>query len=240
MKNCVTLFLLFSITIVSSQIKSGKVTYVVSMTPFSEKKIDSLTKTSKVKNVKVKNWMKSVLRNSTPIKAFLEFTNTESLYNVEQKMQNDGKPILNMNTTFAGGDNIYYKNLNTKEFYHQSDIFDELSLIEIPKKNWQLTQESKIIAGYLCYKAIDLSYKSKSTYAWFTPQIPVSFGPKVFADLPGLVLEVVLKKRKIVATKIILNPKKEIKIIKPTEGKKVTAEEAKRRYKAFWKSIEKQ
>ncbi len=219
---------------------SGKVTYIVSVEPFSDKKIDSITKSSKVKNLKMNSWMKSVLKNTPDVNAFLEFNKQESIYYVEDKMQNDGKSILNMNRTYAGGDNKYYKNSNTKEFYHESDVFDELSLIDLPKKKWNITQESKVIGGYLCYKAIDLDYKNNSTFAWFTPQIPVSFGPKVWADLPGLVLEVQLKKRKFIATKIVLNPKDKIIINKPTKGKRVTAEEAKKRYSSFWKSIQKQ
>ncbi|WP_405611677.1 GLPGLI family protein [Polaribacter sp. Asnod1-A03] len=75
---------------------------------------------------------------------------------------------------------------------------------------------------------------------WFTSIIPVSFGPKDFNGLLGLVLLVEMKKRTITASKIVLNPKKKIKIKKPTKGKKMTAEEARKRGEAFWKSIEKQ
>ena len=240
MKNCFLILLLIISLHGFSQKINGRVTYIVSVEPLSEKKIDSITKNSKVKNLKMNSWMKSVLKNTPDVYAFLEFNNQESIYYVEDKMQNDGKSILNMNRTYAGGDNKYYKNSNTKEFYHESDVFGELSLIDLTKKKWKITQESKVIGGYLCYKAIDLSYKNNSTFAWFTPQIPVSFGPKAWADLPGLILEIQLKRRKIIATKIVLNPKNKIIINKPTKGKRVTVEEAKKRYSSFWKSIQKQ
>ncbi|WP_254713029.1 GLPGLI family protein [Polaribacter litorisediminis] len=153
-------FLLFLFSMLSfSQKTIGKITYVVSTTPISDKKIDSISKKSKVKNLKMNSWMKSVLKNMPDVNAYLEFNNLESIYYVEDKMNNDGKPTLNMNRTFAGGDNRYYKNIKTKEFYHESDVFDELSLIDIPKKEWKITQESKVIGGYVCYKAVDLSYK---------------------------------------------------------------------------------
>lgn len=232
--------LLFYSTIIFTQQLSGKVTYVVSMSPISDKKIDSIAKKSKVKNIRMNNWFKTVLKNTSDVNAYLDFTNEESLYYVERKMQNDGKSLLNMNETFAGGDDKYYNNQITKELFHQSDVFGELSLIDLPIKKWRITQETKIIVGYLCYKAIDLSYKNNSTYAWFTPQIPVSFGPKKFVGLPGLVLEVQLKRRKIIAAKIILNPKRKIEIRKPIKGKKVSVEEAEKRYSSFWKSIQKQ
>ncbi len=235
-----TVVFCFFTTLISSQKISGRVTYVVSTEPFSDKKIDSLTKSSKFKNLKMNSWMKRVLKNTPDVNAFLEFNNQESIYYVEDKMQNDGKSIVNTNRLYAGGDNTYYKNNNTKEFYHESDVFGEPSLIDLPKKKWKITQESKVIGGYVCYKAIDLSYKNNSTFAWFTPQIPVSFGPKAWADLPGLILEIQLKRIKFIATKIVLNPKNKITINKPTKGKRVTEEEAKKRYSSFWKSIQKQ
>jgi GLPGLI family protein len=240
MKNCFLILLLIISLHGFSQKINGRVTYIVSVEPLSEKKIDSITKSSKLKNLKMNSWMKSVLKNTPDVNAFLEFNIQESIYYVEDKMQNDGESRYNMNRTYAGGDNKYYKNSNTKEFYHESDVFGELSLIDLTKKKWKITQESKVIGGYVCYKAIDLSYKNNSTFAWFTPQIPVNFGPKAWADLPGLILEIQLKRRKIIATKIVLNPKNKIIINKPTKGKRVSVEEAKKRYSSFWKSIQKQ
>ncbi len=238
MKIFLSWILLFFSTIVFSQQLNGKVTYVVSMTPFSDKKIDSISK--KMKTKKMDKWMRNIFENTSNVNVYLDFTNEESLYYIEKKMKNDGKSTVNMTETFAGGDDKYYKNLISKEFYHQSDVFGELSLIDLPTKKWKITQESKIIGGYVCYKAFDLSYKNNSTCVWFTPQIPVSFGPKKFVGLPGLILEVQLKRRKIMATKISLNPKEKIEINKPTKGEKVTIEEAQKRYSSFWKSIEKQ
>ena len=51
------------------------------------------------------------------------------------------------------------------------------------------------------------------------------FGPIGYAGLPGVILELEARNYKYYATKINLNPKKEIKITKPTKGKKVTQEE---------------
>ena len=76
--------------------------------------------------------------------------------------------------------------------------------------------------------------------AWFTPEIPVSFGPLKYNGLPGLVILVELSKRTISASEIILNPKKEIIIKKTLKGKKITAEESRKRGAAMWKKIEKQ
>ena len=87
---------------------------------------------------------------------------------------------------------------------------------------WQLTQEIKHINGYLSYKATRSSGK---VIAWYTPEIPISFGPKGEFGLPGLILELEIGKIIFRATKIILNSKEEITIEEPKGGKRVTHEE---------------
>tara|TARA_R110002072_G_scaffold62842_3_gene156993 strand:+ start:5295 stop:5645 length:351 start_codon:yes stop_codon:yes gene_type:complete len=115
-------------------------------------------------------------------------------------------------------------------------------LIEIDEKKWEITQESKKIGNYLCYKAIDIASTNRKMkpVVWFTPEIPVSFGPLKYNGLPGLVILVEMYKRTISVSEIILNPKDEIIIEKPKKGEKITAEEARQRGAAMWKKIEKQ
>lgn len=233
---CFFLFSLFSQNI------NGKVTYVVSMEPYSKGKIDSISKNLKGKKIKMDKWMRDIFENTPDVKAYLEFSYQESLYFVEDKMQNDGKKTYNVNRTYAGGDDKYYKNTKTKEYFHKNSTFGELLLIDVEPKKWQITQESKKIGNYLCFKAIDIASTNKKMkpVVWFTPQIPVSFGPLRYNGLPGLVILVEMSKRSISASKIILNPKKEIVIEKPKKGKRMTAEESRKRGEAMWKIIEKQ
>jgi GLPGLI family protein len=242
MKNYFIIFLILVSSNGFSQKICGKVTYVVSMESYTKEKIDSISKNLKTKNVKMDKWMRDVFENTPDVKAFLEFNNNESLYFVEDKMQNDGKATYNVNRTFAGGDNKYYKNTKTKEYFNESSTFGELMLIEIEPKKWKITQESKKIGNYVCYKAIDITSKNRKMkpIVWFTPEIPVSFGPLKYNGLPGLVILVEMSKRTISVSEIILNPKDEIIIKKPTKGKKMTAEESRKRSAAMWKNIEKQ
>ncbi len=187
-------------------------------------------------------WMRDILENTPNVNAYLDFSNGESLYYVEDIMQVDGKKTFNMNRTSAGGDNKYYKNTKTQEYYMQSSTLGELLLIEIEPKKWKITQESKKIGKYVCYKAIDIASKNKKMkpQVWFTPQIPVSFGPLKFNGLPGLVLLVEMSKRTISASEIVLNPKEKIVVEKPVKGKTLTAKEAREQGEAMWKNIMKQ
>ncbi|MCG1035138.1 GLPGLI family protein [Polaribacter sargassicola] len=236
--NLLLITLFFSLAIYT-QIKSGKVTYVVSMTPISDKRIDSISKKSKIKNVKSKKWMYDILKNTPNVNTYLDFVNEESMYYVEDKMELDGKSILNMNRIFAGGNNKVYKNTKTKE-YLKENIRENL-LIEKEEKKWQITQESKQIGKYICFKAIDIESTNTKMkpVVWFTPQIPVSFGPSEYNGLPGLVILVEMSNRTISASKIVLNPKEKIELKKLIKGDRITEEKYNEKMKALWKSIKK-
>ena len=56
-------------------------------------------------------------------------------------------------------------------------------------QEWQLKNDTMIVMGYLCYKAV-CQWRGRNYEAWFTPDIPVSEGPMKFAGLPGLIMKV--------------------------------------------------
>lgn len=131
----------------------------------------------------------------------------------------------------------YYKNLETHVKLCQKDK-PELYNIIVPfdEYKWEITNEEKIIEGYKCYKAtttyqdIYNPYKDRklvfSPVVWFTPDIPVSFGPKGLDGLPGLVLEASVDGKKyFYASKIEFDYTKVKEIEKPKKGKDITREE---------------
>lgn len=225
MKKIFLILLLVSLNGFTQNI-SGKVTYTISMEAFNEKKLDSMIESTS-KSKKANSFLKEMFRNADDVKANLTFTNKESMYSVEDNLQNDGKSKFNLNRILACGDEVYYKNIEKVENYRESSVFGELMLIEIEPKKWEITQESKTIGNYLCYKAININSKNTKMkpIAWFTPLIPISFGPKEYSGLPGLILEIEMFNSKIVASKIVLNPNEEIIIEKPVKGKRITLEE---------------
>lgn len=129
----------------------------------------------------------------------------------------------------------------------------EFIIVEnIEKPDWKLVDETKKIGDYTCFKAkltIPVSDKQKKEYeeflkkeeiksslfkmeepkekiitAWYTPEIPVSFGPNNYWGLPGLILEINEPETIILCSKVVLNSKgTTIKI--PNKGQKVSQKE---------------
>ncbi|WP_396179151.1 GLPGLI family protein [Flavobacterium sp.] len=101
----------------------------------------------------------------------------------------------------------------------------EYIINEEQKADWELTNETKTINGYICYKATSIYHnqswndnpKLKVT-AWYTPKIPVSFGPNGYHGLPGLILEIQTYTTTLYVTKIDLNVDKKLEINRLTGG----------------------
>ncbi len=84
---------------------------------------------------------------------------------------------------------------------------------EKPIMKWDFTGKSKKIGAYNCQEA-KTEFRGRKYTAYFTPEIPVNFGPWKFRGLPGLILEVYDNENNVsfFAKKIDLSPKKLKKI----------------------------
>jgi GLPGLI family protein len=67
--------------------------------------------------------------------------------------------------------------------------------------------------------------KMETITAWYTPQIPVSTGPKDYYGLPGLILEINAGRTTMLCTEIVINPEENIAIKEPKKGKQVSRQE---------------
>jgi GLPGLI family protein len=123
-----------------------------------------------------------------------------------------------------------YINRETKKVTENRSIMDKLFLVntDLKTRKWKLTGEQDTIAGYTCMQAI-LQEDTNNVVAWFTPQIPVSVGPKDYGQLPGLILKIDIRNGKHVyrASLVDLKPLQPEAIVIPTKGKEVTDEEFK-------------
>lgn len=163
----------------------------------------------------------------------------------------NGGDSFSIAISFSGGGKKYL-NLKENKSIVEEEIFGKEFLIveSIEKPDWKLVNETKKIGEYNCFKAellIQVTEKRKEEYkeflkkeetkpslfkmeepkdktivAWYTPEIPVSFGPKNYWGLPGLILEINEGESIILCSKVALNTKEKSKIKVPNTGEKVT------------------
>lgn len=134
-----------------------------------------------------------------------------------------------------GGDHSYFFDIATNYYIEQRLFLDNYFIVNKKQKDfkWELSNETKEILGYTCYKAVSkevktIKGKDKTFYtiAWYAPALKYQIGPQDFGGLDGLILELTDKKRKYYCTEILSPEKMPIFILeKPTKGKVVTEEE---------------
>lgn len=193
------------------------------------------------KRPKIKN--KVVLKNldqtylySGVIQSNLYFAGTRGVFTVEDKLSTDINEIgQRISQVSSGGSNIYYYDQKNKIYLIKNcETLGECFIYDNKLFEWQLTQETKIINNYKAFKATRSNGK---VIAWYTPQIPVGFGPKGEYGLPGLILELEIGNIVFNATKISLNPKEKIVVKEPKRGKRVSFAEYKKLIDKAKKSI---
>jgi len=180
----------------------------------------------------------------------LNFNKTESIYQQEQKLKETGS----RGSTFASElEGELYKNSQTKKYLKAEEFANKNYIITdvLKNYNWDLTQETKKIGGYTCYKAISITKvtkkelqeyevekakqsKNKTSFfnlkkpkdnkitVWYNPEIPVSHGPNQYWGLPGLIMEVNENNIIILCSKVVLNPKDKKSIKAPKKGKVIS------------------
>lgn len=225
--------ILFNTTV--AQTIEGKVVYQASLN--NKAFIEQLKENSKISEKTKKIKLRDAL-NSIPINFFLFFKGDESLYIPEfdlNEQRDMGMKFVNETGVIAGDEYICYTNVKTKENFRQNFFIDKI-IINVEPLIWELTQETKKIGEYTCYKATTIlkeereqgGYLSDRIIAWYAPQIPVTFGIQNFNGLPGLTLELSIDteygKLFYKATKIELNPAEKIMIKKP-KGKAISHKE---------------
>lgn len=178
----------------------------------------------------------------------LEFNKDESIYKEVAALDapNATSSWMQVEVVSTGAGDILYKNIKDNRYTSQNEVFSKQFLIQdsLERPAWRLEKETKNIGEYTCFKAtytrtatVVNSIRSSNdkdvkepeekeeeitVTAWYTPQIPISNGPAMYGSLPGLVLEISDGDETILCNKIVLNPKKGVRIEEPKNGKKVS------------------
>lgn len=184
-------------------------------------------------NSKEREYMKNSILASRNLRFELKFNENESSFKcISDLSKKTGAPrSINFTKIKSGAKDDYYSNQKTDEKYRISQHFSKF-LIQDKVDKWNITQETKMINDYKCFKATTNRYSygrngeiKKPIIAWFTKEIPTSFGIQNLNGLPGLIIELSIYNRvSFKAIKVDLNPKEKIEIIKP-KGKKISSEE---------------
>lgn len=231
----------------SAQDFYGKATYKTHRK--SSIKLDSATI---ARNPGIEDQLKAKMAKMFQRTFILNFNRNESTYKEDAKLEQpqvgaggNGQVVV-MSIGGGGGNDVYYKNVKEKRISEKADMMGKTFLIkdEIPDFEWEMTSETKNIGKYTVYKATytrevenismttsdngdpeeKVTTEMRTTTAWYTPDIPVSNGPREYGGLPGLILEINDGNQTIVCTEIVLNPEDQPKISEPEKGKVVNRE----------------
>jgi len=174
-----------------------------------------------------KNLIKDAVKMAENFEYFLNFNKNESIFKINEVLEFDGKSNYLFPIAKAViGSGIYYQNKIDNESLHQFEVFGNDFLVSelLINDDWEITPETKKIGKFTCYKAIkNCETCNSSNFVWFTPEIPYPYGPVGYGGLPGLILEIKMKTFTLRLDNI--QYKKNVSIVKPIRGEKVTLEE---------------
>ncbi len=172
-----------------AQVKGGIVTYGVTVIEDKDSQIDKL----------MLSMNSSYYSVTKEFEFILKFNSEKAHFQMKEKMYSDNEAAdmgmvkirFNGNSLIAN-DSIFseYSSRNLGDFIVKKAL----------NKNWTLTNESKLIGAYKCFKATteDVAVTKENTFrhpitAWYCPEIPFPYGPLSYGGLPGLILELQTK-----------------------------------------------
>ncbi|WP_051200378.1 GLPGLI family protein [Flavobacterium subsaxonicum] len=219
----ISLLLLLSCSFAFSQIKNGVVQYGIKTLYDPDEETLDVVKSELDKTTK-----------ATVLYTFnLKFTPKESYFYVNPSMPVDGQTIEDF-CSLVMVESKFYVAPTKNQYRHDGLLCGNEYLINYEQKSdWELTNETKIINGYTCYKATSIKHNSNgwddnpkfTITAWYTPKIPVAYGPNGYHGLPGLILELQTYTTTLYVKKIDLNLDKDPAIDRLEKGKVLTQEE---------------
>ncbi len=149
------------------------------------------------------------------------FANDKSIYKFDH--WSDGSKKVPKWYRESDEENIWFCDYNTGKLNMQKNVDGSNINIEdsIRKLQWKITNDTRVIAGFNCRKAVAIMFDSVYVFAFYSDEIMISGGPCSINGLPGMILGVTIPRlyTSWIATKVMLTGVDE-KIIKPVEARK--------------------
>ncbi|RXG14232.1 GLPGLI family protein [Leeuwenhoekiella aestuarii] len=235
MKNKFSIYFILMLPLLSvAQINTGEIHYQVSID--IEKNIKEIDK--KEVSPMVKMMMRDTYKNTKPVELILYFDKKYSLSRavLDLDKPDEGVKILEI---VSGVKYEVYTSQSPHQILKSGGSLGNV-LVEETLPQWTLLDETKNIGIYTAYQA--QGYKmvegskgivKRDFIAWYTPEIPVQYGPYLYSGLPGLILEVQVGEDLVFkATAITINGDEPVEINLP-KYKIITREEANAKYKSY-------
>jgi len=212
-----------------AQIDHGEIIYKVDMQKFI-KEIESET----LDDVEIRHYDK-ISRILKDVEFKLLFKDNLAVFDKREGLSLEGGQFFRKMALLYCTTGRYLTNSAENKQILTTNVDGVERAVEKPIKNennWELTNEKKTIANFLCYKAVkvvDVPKGEKQIVAWYTPEIPIGLGPKEYVgQLPGLILEIDDLLVSFKCSEITLNHGKKIDIEWPKDMETMTEEEYKK------------
>lgn len=187
-----------------------------------------ITKNDNAIEKNTKQLLLKALNEAKNYNFILKFNKNECSSKIDDNMASDynGDKYISSIAKALIGTGLYYQNKTNNLSLWETNVMGSYFIVtDSLKNNWIVTQETKKIGKYTCYRAVKGCTSCKSTEeVWFTPEIPEPFGPKYYGGLPGLIVSVHQKgyDLQLVSIKYVNKP---LTIEKPKKGKRIARAE---------------
>ncbi|MBX2940662.1 MAG: GLPGLI family protein [Ferruginibacter sp.] len=190
---------------------------------FDKATVEFEVKTNVKKSMGNSSWaerMKDMLPQFKTSYYTFTFTGNKSIYQFSHWEPNSKLPPF-----LKGSDEAskWYVDHNTGTMQMKKDVFGTVFDIEDSLTNieWKYTNESRVIAGFNCRKAVGVMMDSVYVFAFYTDELMISGGPCSINGLPGMVLGVTIPRlyASWMATKVNVTSVNE-NVVTPLSGKK--------------------
>ena len=168
--------------------------------------------------------MKKVFPKMVSETYFLDFNENKSVF----KLAKENTDVKYMWGRKPSETDVTVKDVKNNQISLQRDIFEQTYLVKdsLQKYEWKISNETRLIAGFECKKAVTKICDSVYIVAFYTDEIIVSSGPESFGGLPGMILGLAVPRLQVTwfATKVDIKEPTEVMLNPKQKGKAVNWE----------------